>query len=247
MKDLKSIDQTGIAALVAERMNNPVLYVEKPLVIWRSHFRDGVQEGVLREVVKAYNKNKSDKEKRLFWVLDVDGENNSSEYFSKPDVLGFYIVQPSAHSTPFIENKMREIGEKFRVPVVCFMPCDVAEEFSAAEQYVFEPDFGQWAAMYAVHSEIMEFIRGDGDKAGIAYRWYNRFNACNENKRCGVDIPEVWLEAAVRLGFAMRLTCVRNLCELPEKSFRSAFREGISADVVDEFWEFVQNIQRKEQ
>ena len=241
MKNLKTIDQRGIADAVAKRMAAPAQYIGQPLVIWRSHFRDGVQEGVLREVVKAHNKNKSDEEKRLFWVLDVDGENNASEYFSKPDVLGFYIVQPAEiGSALFIEKKMREIGEKFRVPIVCFMPCEAADAFPAAEQYVFEPDFEQWAAMYAVHSEIMNFIRGDGDKAGITYRWYNRFNVGSDDRR-GCDMPEAWLEAAVRLGFAKRFSRVQKLCDLTEKSFRSAFGEGISADVVDEFLKYVQH------
>ena len=95
MNNLKTIDQRGIAALVAERMNNPALYAEKPLVVWRADFRDGVQEGVLREVVKEYNKNKPDEEKRLFWVLDMTDENKPLRCYHDPSRLGFYVVLPA--------------------------------------------------------------------------------------------------------------------------------------------------------
>lgn len=58
-------------------MNNPALYAEKPLVVWRADFRDGVQEGVLREVVKEYNKNKP------------------LRCYHDPSRLGFYVVLPA--------------------------------------------------------------------------------------------------------------------------------------------------------
>ena len=233
MKNLKTIDQRGIADAVAKRMNTPALYAERPLVVWRADFRDGVQEGVLREVVKEYNNNKPDEEKRLFRVLDMTDENKPPRRYHAPSRLGFYVVQPATAHPDSIDRAVREIGSG--VPLVFFMPGEATDELSAAEQYVFEPDFEQWAAMYAVHDEIMAFIRGDGDKAGIAYRWYNRFNVGSDERR-GCDMPEAWLAAAVRLGFERRLARVRNICDLTEKSFRSAFREGISTDVIDEFW-----------
>ena len=238
MNNLKTIDQRGIAALVAERMNNPALYAEKPLVVWRADFRDGVQEGVLREVVKEYNKNKPDEEKRLFWLLDMTDENKPLRHYHAPSRLGFNVVLPATAHPDSIDKAIREIGSD--VPLVFFMPGEAVEASSIAEQYVFDPDFEQWAAMYAVHSEIMAFIRGDGDRAGIIYRWYNRFNVGSDDRR-GCDMPEMWLEAAVRLGFAKRFSRVQNLCDLTEESFRSAFGEGISADVVDEFLKYVQH------
>lgn len=238
MNNLKTIDQRGIAALVAERMNNPAQYTEKPLVVWRADFRDGVQEGVLREVVKEYNRNKTDEEKRLFWLLDMTDGSKPLRRYHDPSRLGFYVVQPATAHPDSIDRAIREIGSD--VPLVFFMPTEAVGISPVFEQYVFEPDFEQWAAMYAVHSEIMAFIRGDGDRAGIIYRWYNRFNVGSDALR-GCDMPEAWLMAAVRLGFARRLARVRNLGELTEESFRAAFRGGISADVVDEFLKYVQH------
>ena len=238
MKNLKTIDQTGIADAVAKRMAAPAQYIGQPLVIWRSHFRDGVQEGVLREVVKAYNKNTTDEEKRLFWVLDMTDENKPLQHYHAPSRLGFYVVLPATAHPDSIDKAIRKIGSG--VPLVFFMPGEAVEVSPIFEQYIFEPDFEQWAAMYAVHGEIMEFIRGDGDKAGITYRWYNRFHVGSDDRR-GCDMPEAWLEAAVRLGFEMKFSRVQNLCDLTEKSFRSAFGEGISADVVDAFWKYVRH------
>ena len=242
MKNLQPIDQTGIADAVAKRMAAPAQYIGQPLVIWRSHFRDGVQEGVLHEVVREYNKNKTDEEKRLFRVLDMTDENKPLQHYHAPSRLGFYVVLPATAHPDSIEKAIREIG--FGVPLVFFMPGEAVEESPIAEQYIFEPDFEQWAAMYAVHGEIMAFIRGDGDKAGITYRWYNRFHVGSDDRR-GCDMPEVWLEAAVRLGFAKKFSRVQNLCDLTEESFRSAFGEGISADVVDAFWKYVRHNGRR--
>ena len=240
MKNLKTIDQSGIASLVAERMNNPAQYVERPLVIWRSHYRDGVLEGLLCDVARAYNENKPRKGKRMFWVIDVDDENKSSDYFSNPVVLGFYVVQPaSARSASFVREKMREIGEKFGVPVICFMPCDATDVFPSVEQYLFEPDFEQWAARYAIHSEIMDFIRGDGDKAGITYRWYNAFSTDNPAGSKGCSMPEYWLDGRARLGFIRRIVRAARLCDISEEDFRKAFSEGISDDLVADFREYI--------
>ena len=41
MNNLKTIDQRGIAALVAERMNNPAQYAEKPLRCYHDPSRLG--------------------------------------------------------------------------------------------------------------------------------------------------------------------------------------------------------------
>ena len=238
MKNIKTIDQRGIADAVTKRITAPAQYIARPLVIWRADFRDGVQEGVLREVVKEYNKNKTDEEKRLFWLLDMTDENKPLRHYHAPSRLGFNVVLPATAHPDSIDKAIQKIG--LDVPLVFFMPGEAVELSPIFEQYIFDPDFEQWAAMYAVHSEIMEFIRGDGDKAGITYRWYNRFNVGKDDRR-GCDMPEAWLVAAVRLGFAKRFSRVQKLCDLTEKSFRSAFGEGISADVIDEFLKYLQH------
>lgn len=53
---LKAIDQSGIKALIKERLENPGQYADQPLIIWRADLRDGIQERVLRDVFNDYNR-----------------------------------------------------------------------------------------------------------------------------------------------------------------------------------------------
>lgn len=53
---LKTIDQSGIKALIKERLKNPGQYADRPLIIWRADLRDGIQERVLRDVFNDYNR-----------------------------------------------------------------------------------------------------------------------------------------------------------------------------------------------
>lgn len=52
---LNAIDQSGLKALIKERLENPGQYADQPLIIWRTDLRDGIQERVLRDVFNDYN------------------------------------------------------------------------------------------------------------------------------------------------------------------------------------------------
>lgn len=237
--NLETIDQRGVADALAKRMAYPAQYMARPLVVWRSDFRDGVQEGVVHEVVKAHNRNNPQEEQRWFWIMDVTDENEPLCHYPNTSRLGFYVVLPATAHPDSIDRAIRKIG--FGVPLVFFMPGEPVKLSPIFEQYVFDPDFEPWATHYARHREIMDFIRSGGDKTGIAYRWYNRFRADDGESTRGVDMPIVWLEASWLLRFAMRCAHVHTLSELDERLFRAAFREGISADVVDEFWKYIKS------
>ena len=53
---LNLLDQSGIKALIKERLENPGRYADRPLIIWRADLRDGIQERVLQDVFNDYNR-----------------------------------------------------------------------------------------------------------------------------------------------------------------------------------------------
>ena len=55
IKNINTIDQSGIKSLLKERLDAPDRYVGRPLIIWRSDIRDGIQERVLTEVFNEFN------------------------------------------------------------------------------------------------------------------------------------------------------------------------------------------------
>lgn len=84
---------------------------------------------------------------------------------------------------------MRHIGDEFETP----------ESYPDAEQYLFTPDFEEWAdwalSSGACPKYLIDFIRGDGAQEGITYRWYNFFNnqdAEEKVNRPGCAYPSKW-------------------------------------------------------
>ncbi len=74
IQNLKPIDQTGIKALIKERIENPQKYVNTPLIIWRAPYNDGIQERILEEAFDEYNLNMS-KEDRKWYRVSFIGDN----------------------------------------------------------------------------------------------------------------------------------------------------------------------------
>lgn len=71
-----------------------------------------------------------------------------------------------------------------RVPLVAYMCNNEAwfetpEAYPEAEQYQFQPDFDEWAQWATATGElpqsVIDYIRGEGNKDQIAFRWYNHF------------------------------------------------------------------------
>ncbi len=80
INSLKTIDQSGIKALIKERLENPEKYVNTPLIIWRSNVGDGIQMRILREVRDAYNKTVAENEHKSVTVTyDTDLERALSK------------------------------------------------------------------------------------------------------------------------------------------------------------------------
>lgn len=241
---VRTIDQAGIRALLHVRLEHPEPYADKPLFIWQSAWHDGIQEGLVSKTCLDLNKGKPRDEWRYFRLITVrKGGNhlNSPDRKDKGRLSGYVINTRTL--TP--DNYLREVGRLIEennnaVPLIVYLPYryepghDIETCFGA-EQLLFTPDFEKWTETWA-DSTIPDFIRGDGDEDGIAYRWYNLFN--DPNKGCST--PLVWLAVGYNLnGLIKEPHYIR---DLDEALIRSAIQAGVNAsgghisdDVINDF------------
>lgn len=250
---VETVDQTGMRALIMERLERPELYTDKPLFVWQGVWSDGIQQEILLHACRDFNRGKTQEDWSVFRVTTVsDGDSHLNKPDSKFEgrVAGYLITT----RTLSLENYLREVGKLIEennsaLPLIVYLPYRyeqrvVDETCFMAEHRIFTPDFETWAKLWQ-DSTIPDFIRGDGDKAGITYRWYNLFN--DPDKGCST--PRAWYEASSFLNTAVRLTKgfkgdSYGIGNLNEDIIRSAFKSagGISPDVVDEFMKHVKQI-----
>ena len=118
------------------------------------------------------------------------------------------------------------------VPVVAYMSLtddwfETPEAYPKAEQYLFEPDFEAWADWAVreagIPAYVIDFIRGDGDPAGIAHRWH----------------PDAWVPHWNT--FAKFMNEVKEDSHL-EALMYTVFHGRLPKDVMDDFVEHLKNI-----
>ena len=136
------------------------------------------------------------------------------------------------------------------VPVIAFMSdnhdwFETPEKFPDAEQYMFQADFDEWAE-WAVKTgkfqqQIIDFIRGDGEKNGITYRWYNYFNTTHEGGRKGCDYPDHWNNLRIHLQFEVEDAEVDSISALSEEQLKDVCmpNNNISDDVLEAFCRYI--------
>ena len=116
-------------------------------------------------------------------------------------------------------------------------------DYPEAEQYIFEPDFEEWslwARKNGYPKFILDFIRGNGEKEEIFYRWYNFFKynpSSEESKGEGCRKPEIWDSIANRLRVLSErkgISDIRKILERPELKTIS-----LSPELYKEFIDFV--------
>lgn len=257
--NLNIIDQSGLRAVLRERIAKREA---KPLVVWRADFGDGIEERIVREVLNEYN-NGLEQADRL-WFREVGireypaGRSNAvNELICGSEVesddgskhVGLMVIDPSnALAWPPLYDVLKSLindrvwnGVKAaaEVPMVCFMPVKEAQpgDFADAEQYVFAPEFDEWAtwakAQQAISDSFVDFVKGDG--SNVAYRWYNKFAGDG-----GCQYPSCWLSALARMRMSAKLSRIKSIADLSADSIRACF-SGISDDLIDEFITFLKN------
>lgn len=266
MLDLKTIDQNGIKTLLCERLQHPAEYSDRPLIIWRADFRDGIQEGIIRECFRDYNKMKGDDDKKWFISTLIGDEYQTRCDFTETDIiesdmmhhLGMYVIEPVFAPMDYngnpaslaryhqIINSRRDgdIAMQPDVPVVAFM-CyaydwfETPEAYPKAEQYLFAPDFEQWAqSAQRNFPYLVEFLRGRDERNPGLYTWYNSFNNQNASERKGCDYPSRWFDGIRRLMLECECGQLQKFSDIEESEWNLSFN-GISSDLVAEFRSFI--------
>lgn len=237
--DTKSIAQSDIKNLLKERLEHPEKYAEKPLVVWRSYFYDGILDSMVYEVRKDFNKGKSKEEKK--WIA-ADPKR------IKKDNLGLFVIS-------FNEDFEKTLKEYQGIPFALFVPFDdndgeiaeVIEKFPEREEYVYRPDFDEFAEkvkqMKGIPDFLIDFLTRGGsiistDKE-LAYRWYNYFNYSGEGKRQGCDYPSRWFDGLLLFKkLTTRMSKIKKLSDEPENLFNMFF-PSISEDLRSEFRNYI--------
>ena len=249
---LKTIDQTGIRALLKARLEKPELYADKPLFIWQAEWHDGIQQGLGIDVMRQINKGKSKEEWRCFKIRTLGNFENhipTSNIKSKGITVGYIVFpnKPLSLGDSLNEVEQFMISREYAVPLIVYLTYRYHPVRIEAEHYIFEPDFEAWAKTWQ-DSTIPDFIRGDGDKAGITYRWYNCFNDADN----GCSTPRVWLAVSFNLNGLIssnrKFRTNQNIGDLDEDLIRSAIQFGVTAskghlsdDVIDDFVKYLKN------
>lgn len=226
--EILSIDQVGLTKLIRERVEEPEKFAGRPLVVWQAALHDGVMFDLLHDLFRDCNRGKAPEEKKTFWYP-------TTEVYSFPDKTQCFGLYALTISNP---DEIHSLPTD--IPVVIFIDCiyvnsKVPAELGNAEQYLFAPDFEEWAAQNSLPDFMKEFIRQGGDYEGIMYRWYNRYNSPTE----GCDCPEEWFRTRGGLipPQAQRKWDGR-VCDYDENTFHQAC-DGMSSDLVEAFRKFV--------
>lgn len=211
LEELKTISQSGIRKLLKERLENPEKYVGTPLLIWRSDFRDGIQDRLLRNILHEYNEGKEKDEQKWFLSSLLGDENQTSHDFSvnhiiehgKKHLLGIYVIEPvfapvdynhkayEKYIDVINQRKSGDIKMVDGIPVVAYM-ChtydwfETPEKYSSAEQYIFKPDFEEWVKSLPENDKFLgDFIRkgNSPDSTPLAKKEleYRWYNYFNNN------------------------------------------------------------------
>lgn len=259
MNHITKISQTELKEILKARIQNKEAYKDKPLIVWRSFLEDGIQKRILEEVLEELNIDRIGSER--VWYKEIHPESlNDSDLTAITILPDFHIkdVRYGNHKvvltvTGFIHKPDANILDRFHKliagkvrrddsPLIAFVnykekEIENPEMFPNAEQYIFEPDFEEWAKWAQKEKNmpdyIIDFIRGDGSEKGITYRWYNLFNNYNSEikiNRPGCVYPQKWIDIVETIN---RLPSGKDITD--RDFYRIAILSGISSDVKDDF------------
>lgn len=255
MTEMKHVDQTGMRALIWERLEHPDLYADKPLFIRQASWGDGIQQELFIKTCIEFNRGNAQDEQKYFRLITLRGE--SDDYDSQSELneghpAGYVITTRTLSQDQYLSEVSRLIKENNKALLTIvylpyrYEPITAYETCLATEQCIFAPDFEQWAVTWH-DTTIPDFIRGDGDEAGITYRWYNRYNDPDR----GCTSPDVWIAVSSALSCSVKLTKglkdeSYGIGSLNESVIRDSFKLAVSRcsgtvsdDIVKEFVKYI--------
>lgn len=227
---IKTIDQSGIRQLLRERLYNPAMVVGKPVIIWRSYLFDGVNDTLAQDLFREYRDCHSREEWKGFWPNPT---------MQKKEMLGICFIDTS-------KDYSSTLPAYSDLPIVVYAFVDspdesILKDFPNAEQYVFAPDFQQWAEdtrRLSYYPIAADFIRSTCEKDGIAYRWYNYFENTDKSHRNGCDFPSEWFKSVRNLSILRIISPQHKLYDVDEVLYNRCF-DNISTDLIREFRQYI--------
>ncbi len=93
---VETVDQTGMRALIMERLERPELYADKPMFVWQCVWSDGIQQEVHLHACRDFNRGKDREDWSVFRMTTVsynDSHLNKPGSKFKGRVAG-YLIHP---------------------------------------------------------------------------------------------------------------------------------------------------------
>lgn len=218
--NLIKITQQDVKIMLQERILNPTKYIDKPLLIWRGNFADGILRRVFFNFephVAALFKCQSDKQEAALprWVLMKLDRLNNKFFLSEKDsnrVLCFMLTLPDQNRlspltyeqySDFINTDwLNRLQNRVKAPIVVYLPfIERPEAFEGYDQYVFTPDFDDWKESFSGSNQLINHLVGFLDSSEKEeerdYRWFWYFQRQKEGQsssdlRTGCDFPSCW-------------------------------------------------------
>lgn len=234
LEKLNTISQSGIKKLLKERLEHPEKYVDKPLIIWRSYFYDGILDSIAWQTRTEYNKGKPEGEWKWFCA---------DPRRIKKEKLTFCIIT-------FDENDYKIRETYGGLPMVLFVPFEdndgeIRKSYPNAEEYIFQPDFNELESqirrMQGVPDFLIDFLKSGKNFSDTVdtYRWYNYFNYSGRGRRQGCDYPSGWFESIRKLKMALKFSRQKKFSNLSDFNYKYSFSTRVSDDLKEEFREYL--------
>ena len=125
IQNIKTIDQTGIKALLKERVEHPEKYINTPLIIWRADLRDDVHEEILRDVFNEFNADRTGRDRRWYKIATIHEMPKT-----KGDIL-FDMLH-----NPFVDKNDNDV---YTGPVTVYTGNDVKRDTHRIGLFVIDP------------------------------------------------------------------------------------------------------------
>lgn len=228
-KNLQRVDQNEIGRIYSRMLENPELFMHRPIVVWRSYFKDGILFTKLQEINSDHNKNRNREEReylrlkplKLDSLNEIDPENTLTSSFHKGVVLYVEIPERGYHNPAALDSNfgskisemLRKIKEFYSVPIILHLPFIESPEIlegTESEQYIYHPDYEEWKRTETRYTNplinlLIGFLDCFKNEDGIEYSWYWYYHKTAEltnesySDASGCDFPTCWMEGIHKL------------------------------------------------
>ena len=203
---LQSVDQKEIGRFYKDLLENPEAYAERPVVIWKSYFQDGILFPILHHInLEHYKERKRDDWKILglkclhLQSLNTKDLNDSFNPGRHKGCVAYVDIPDDKFQDPepfdfnplsLIFDWLKKITKTAKVPVILHLPfIEHPEAFQGMDvnQYIYHPDFEEWKRREInSNNPLVNLLIGFLDSSASIlerdYRWYGYFHRSPDRK-----------------------------------------------------------------